>query len=1038
MDFIKSLGDSITEKIFNAIFGKIADIISSILIGLTDGIINDLNPSHLNTFFSWIGFNTTTFAGDLQGKSWFTYESGGNTAIDLFAAFALIGFVLAIIIFVLNLFSLGLGDVVDVKESPMVMVARFGIALLLVGYSNSIISLFLTVTGNIWYALFSSSIVSGSAPIESAGTLLADVFFSSITAIPNMIVSIICAIIVIKRLLSYLVDMISSYLMIVFLYMLLPACAGTFASKKTDVLGAYFRMLISTYVLTLTKIVMFRFALLAVTSGIVGGDNTLIIGPINDTLVILAFLELGTRCDGVLKGIGLSPASTGGRLLDSISGGVRSMINDATMPMRMARLAGGYAHGVGNRAMNNAMTKGNLADAGKAAVSANMGDQHAAMNDFMKAQKQKGFDQYQAAANAKASGAFGGAWTSGLEGQAKVGEAMQTLNDPNATNSQKQDAVNKFKEGYAAAHGGQAPEGKDLDKLLNTNGIHLPDDFKYGENGYMNLDDEMKNGNMEAERYYKNASGFNDAVNFLQSGHAMENPEEAATSFDKAKKALERMHGGAMTDEAVASALNLRNPEMLYGKNGIAARSGADGSVNLDNAVRKGDKSAAEFYKQASGYNDAMSLVRSGNGTATQRADAFDTIRNAQTTLNGGKPMTDAAVVSAMSKQGVRFSPAQLYGKDGIASRPGADGSVSLDKDLSPTAANQERSAAVAYMNSLGSIQEKRAAAPQTIAGLEESINKSLGKAAGTSMEMHADNVRFANDGSTTLKMVGNGMPSMNASVGADGVVTPLAADGSQNAAGEGAARDAKNWHGTVNSEVAESSGSETFGAVRQRKQAIEGAEAISAYLSGNGVSMEEAGRRMDLSLREDSMGGQHLEFHGQEISDVEKTSSGIDFHDKDGNVVSYTATDRKSGEEVTARGVTGIDDVENAFASTGPNAPIVRQAVECGALDSEVLRGGKVRVEDVSDQPVSELIAGAKQGDFFMNNTYALVSEDAQGNRSVTGFVKPINSSSEINDSGKAGRVVYDKNTKNAGAYKVYKNDDQARREVSRQRSER
>ena len=391
---LEALKDAATDKIINALSFRIYDGATKFVECIFDEFLFTFSPN-IKSFFTLFGYRDA----DTQVTNWFTYNpawestyeaypdgadgatkvsfDGSGTLIDVFALFALMGYILAIFILITSLINVAISEYVDTKDSLGTIFLRFIISIILITGGQQLVAELFDLTDIIFSYASTPLQVNGSITTGSIATMLIGCLapaFSPAAAsvatadlVVSLILFVICLISVVKEFLNFMVEIVERYFVTCLLYIAFPAIAGTFVSKKTSVLSAYFRMLICQLFLLVMNVLFVKLIItlaMARTLDIDLDPTTPMTGTvIFNYIVLMGFIKVAERIDSYMHSLGLNTATTGGRLLDGIAMGFNTVMSGIRTAQSMGRMREGAMM---NRA-NSLMQKGDIAGA-KAAL----------------------------------------------------------------------------------------------------------------------------------------------------------------------------------------------------------------------------------------------------------------------------------------------------------------------------------------------------------------------------------------------------------------------------------------------------------------------------------------------------------------------------------------------------------------------------------------------------------------------------------------------------------------------------------------------
>lgn len=327
--------------------------------------------SSLDELLNMFGVSGTSLA-DLN---WMDFRPNG-TVLNAFAAFAMIGVFVSVLILVISLFKIALAPIVEAREKPLTVVVRFMIAMILIFYSPSIISVISDGAGVLNEQISNLATGYGKAVDENGDIFkqvthyeqIEDVIGNSITensetdgapeGAPDAnalqiageaLVEIICNLVLMVEFLKLLSEICMREMVLLMLYMFFPTMAGTMVSRDTEtIFKRYFQALIVQILLVSTSIIWYwMFMNLCSTMDF----HTF--GVVVGMLMEVGFVQMVKNVDNHLAQLGVSSAAVSGNLFDSIMGTIHTVTCSLS---QIGRLAKGVDRAAGP-AIQNAMNK---------------------------------------------------------------------------------------------------------------------------------------------------------------------------------------------------------------------------------------------------------------------------------------------------------------------------------------------------------------------------------------------------------------------------------------------------------------------------------------------------------------------------------------------------------------------------------------------------------------------------------------------------------------------------------------------------------
>ena len=322
--FFDDIAESeMTKKVKSDLTGSWHFILQKIVSVFNDmvlGVMKSFSPD-MRTFLTALGYS-----GDASGFAGVIWTQSQDSSLNIFAIFAIIGYLLAITILVISLVKSALANVVDSKEGTVTLLIRFFITIILVTYSNSIIGLLLDGGCALWdkiYDLADSSTLTFTLGDDGTATLgTAD--SSSLIDISSLngLLACILLIIITVEFFKMIFEIVGKYIILGMLYVAFPAAAGTFVSRTTSgILQRYIRMMLAQMFLLLMN-VWCASMLIRMFLNIGGAQSDALF----ECLTVIAFERFAQKIDSYMKNMGLNNAVTGANLMDQIRSSASNLL----------------------------------------------------------------------------------------------------------------------------------------------------------------------------------------------------------------------------------------------------------------------------------------------------------------------------------------------------------------------------------------------------------------------------------------------------------------------------------------------------------------------------------------------------------------------------------------------------------------------------------------------------------------------------------------------------------------------------------------
>lgn len=352
-DLYNKMSESVTHVITDGIETVIAEKVASLLDWVCKIFFEGFGPD-IGSFLKYFDQSATTESlTSINGWVGFSFENTTSPAIKIFAVFALMAFVLAILMFVWGVIKCTFMPFIQTKDTPLKLTVRFAIAVLAINFSIPLMQLSFDITQDIWDKVLEADITAASASeniskvAEGFATNAAELDDSDITdsdsgidtgklivgagavasvtgagsvVAGGLIIYAIAALILIYELFKFMMEIIERYMVAAFMYMMFPVVVPTIIMEETlSVFKSFIRMLLCQLFLILMNLMFVRMFISMVAS--MAGDPK----PMT-FFIMMAFLKAAQRLDSYMHMMGLNTAVTGGELFDSAAASARSLM----------------------------------------------------------------------------------------------------------------------------------------------------------------------------------------------------------------------------------------------------------------------------------------------------------------------------------------------------------------------------------------------------------------------------------------------------------------------------------------------------------------------------------------------------------------------------------------------------------------------------------------------------------------------------------------------------------------------------------------
>lgn len=316
--------------------------------GLSDaaGMSNYIADSAMDGIVSWIADKYMKFVSTFAQFLLHNYkpslavfdEHVGTTGITMFENFIYIGYVIAFCLYVFMLIMVGFGAIklAEIKESPYQLTGLFICSILLIFLSPQISQGLMTIAESLWDFVGSGAVLT--ANVENLNGLLAP--FGLVRRVFSfngsllIILSIIFGIVFLIQFIKLIMEVIERYIVACFLSYLFPIPAGCIVSKNASgIFKKYLQMYLVQLFMLILNLIFLTIILAMCGRVLVAGPDDIIL----EWFFLFGILKVAQKIDNYAYTMGLSVATTGGGVLDSIGMTIGNM----------AFMARGLQHGMG-------------------------------------------------------------------------------------------------------------------------------------------------------------------------------------------------------------------------------------------------------------------------------------------------------------------------------------------------------------------------------------------------------------------------------------------------------------------------------------------------------------------------------------------------------------------------------------------------------------------------------------------------------------------------------------------------------------------
>ena len=309
-------------------------------------------------------FGLSDGAEKISDLNWLNFEQDGSV-LNVFAVFVIVGIFVAIVVFVINLFRVALAPVIEAKEKPTTLIARFVIAMILILYSPSIVCVVSYSTQSI-NSLAARLSLEYSNDTQNQSTEKAEklakkvlkydqiekLYSTSTTTdydtaegAPDMntfqrvcaaVTEVVCSIVICVEFLKLLAECCMRVMVLFMEYLIFPAMAGTLVSRETEgIFRAYLQALFVQAILVDISMVWYSLFM-----GICTNIDFSKWGIVAGLMFEIGFLQMARNFDNYLAKFGVSNVGVASNLFDSIVGSMNTVANTARAVGRSAASIG--------------------------------------------------------------------------------------------------------------------------------------------------------------------------------------------------------------------------------------------------------------------------------------------------------------------------------------------------------------------------------------------------------------------------------------------------------------------------------------------------------------------------------------------------------------------------------------------------------------------------------------------------------------------------------------------------------------------------
>lgn len=285
-------------------------------------VLQDYGPD-LTNFYSYFGIDTTR-NWLVRGRNYDSY--GYVTTEDSFIMFFKIaGYIAATLIFLWNLFCLLFGPLTSQRETPLKLIARYGLTIFIIFIAQDIVGILCVIAKALWN--YASAIEFGDYSLLSGYFAPWDLVSNiPCSGLLRIIISIALGWQIVKGFMKLFIEIVERYVLFGILSVIFPFASSTNVSSTTSsIFKAYLQMFISQMIILVMNLWFIRmfFRLLAYRTT----DNTDWAASIIFFMFAITYLRVARRLDEYMLEMGLSVGLTGTNLVNTIISAVQTSLS---------------------------------------------------------------------------------------------------------------------------------------------------------------------------------------------------------------------------------------------------------------------------------------------------------------------------------------------------------------------------------------------------------------------------------------------------------------------------------------------------------------------------------------------------------------------------------------------------------------------------------------------------------------------------------------------------------------------------------------
>lgn len=302
--------------------------------------------------------------------------------IYIWSMAALIGHVIATLLFLYNIILMICGKAEAIKDTPASLLLRYILVEIGIFLSKEIVYYAMDFVSNLWqhyivlsssgellsfHTLFPNDINAKAEVVDGEFSFLGLTFKAVQTILPimeNLIMPIVMILLVFKfckAILHLYLEVMERYFVLIIMSVCFPAALATLTSNQTkNIMGSYMRMFFCQCFVMFANMAFIKVFILIGVGWV---------QSIFNIFAAFAYIKVCQRLDSYMMAMGLNVAQTGGGLGGSILGSLSGLASTGMMLARGFNGASGSNRGLSTDAYNKAVSNNDFATAQKIASS---------------------------------------------------------------------------------------------------------------------------------------------------------------------------------------------------------------------------------------------------------------------------------------------------------------------------------------------------------------------------------------------------------------------------------------------------------------------------------------------------------------------------------------------------------------------------------------------------------------------------------------------------------------------------------------------